>query len=56
MSGGPVRAAGIMRSVANDGLWYAMPVLSGRPIRLEPLAVEHAPGYLAAAARLGRPG
>lgn len=49
MSGGPVRAAGIMRSVANDDLWYAMPVLSGRLIRLEPLAVEHAPGYLAAA-------
>jgi hypothetical protein len=36
-----------MRSVAN--LWYAMPVLTGRRIRLEPLAVEHAPGYLAAA-------
>jgi RimJ/RimL family protein N-acetyltransferase len=26
-----------------------MPVLSGRLIRLEPLALEHAPGYLAAA-------
>jgi RimJ/RimL family protein N-acetyltransferase len=30
-------------------LWYALPVLSGRLIRLEPLALEHAPGYLAAA-------
>ncbi|MEP7021773.1 MAG: GNAT family protein [Pseudonocardiales bacterium] len=28
--------------------WYALPVLSGRLIRLEPLAFEHAPGYLAA--------
>lgn len=30
-------------------LWYALPVLTGRLIRLEPLALEHAPGYLAAA-------
>ncbi len=29
--------------------WYALPVLTGRLIRLEPLALEHAPGYLAAA-------
>jgi RimJ/RimL family protein N-acetyltransferase len=29
--------------------WYAMPVLTGRLIRLEPLAYEHAAGYLAAA-------
>ncbi|MCU1655874.1 MAG: GCN5-like N-acetyltransferase [Pseudonocardiales bacterium] len=29
--------------------WYAMPVLSGRLVRLEPLAVEHADGYFAAA-------
>ena len=29
--------------------WYAMPVLAGRLIRLEPIAMEHAPGYLAAA-------
>ncbi|MGH8890827.1 MAG: GNAT family N-acetyltransferase [Acidothermaceae bacterium] len=29
--------------------WYALPVLRGQLIRLEPLAVEHAPGYLAAA-------
>ena len=28
--------------------WYALPVLQGRLIRLEPLAVEHADGYLAA--------
>ena len=30
------------------GLWYAMPILAGRRVRLEPLAVEHAPAYLAA--------
>jgi RimJ/RimL family protein N-acetyltransferase len=29
--------------------WYALPVLGGRRVRLEPLAVEHAAGYLAAA-------
>lgn len=29
--------------------WYALPVLTGALIRLEPLAIEHAPGYLAAA-------
>jgi len=29
-------------------LWYAQPVLSGQKIRLEPMAVEHAEGYLAA--------
>ncbi|HZC69062.1 MAG TPA: GNAT family protein [Jatrophihabitans sp.] len=28
--------------------WYALPILTGRLIRLEPLAVEHAAGYLAA--------
>jgi len=30
-------------------LWYALPVLAGRLIRLEPITFEHAPGYLAAA-------
>jgi RimJ/RimL family protein N-acetyltransferase len=35
--------------VTDHGLWYAMPVLTGRLIRLEPLALEHAAGYLAAA-------
>lgn len=30
-------------------LWFALPVLSGHLIRLEPLALEHAAGYLAAA-------
>ncbi|MGA9856743.1 MAG: GNAT family protein [Solirubrobacteraceae bacterium] len=29
--------------------WYVQPVLSGRLVRLEPLAADHAPGYLAAA-------
>ena len=38
-----------MRGVSNHDLWFAMPVLPGRLIRLEPLAAEHAPGYLAAA-------
>jgi RimJ/RimL family protein N-acetyltransferase len=33
----------------NTDEWYAMPVLSGRLIRLEPMTLEHAPGYLAAA-------
>ncbi|WP_213003104.1 GNAT family N-acetyltransferase [Winogradskya consettensis] len=32
----------------DDGLWYAMPVLQGERIRLEPLAIEHAEAYLAA--------
>lgn len=31
-----------------DDDWYTLPVLSGRLIRLEPLAVEHAGGYLEA--------
>jgi RimJ/RimL family protein N-acetyltransferase len=30
-------------------LWYALPVLTGRLVRLEPLALEHAAGYLDAA-------
>jgi N-acetyltransferase len=29
--------------------WFTMPVLSGCLVRLEPLTLEHAPGYLAAA-------
>jgi RimJ/RimL family protein N-acetyltransferase len=36
--------------VSRPEAWYALPVLSGRLVRLEPLAIEHAPGYLAAAA------
>jgi RimJ/RimL family protein N-acetyltransferase len=36
----------------NPDAWYALPVLAGRLIRLEPLALDHAPGYLAA---LGAP-
>jgi RimJ/RimL family protein N-acetyltransferase len=49
---GPVRPlAGTIGGV-NPDAWYAMPVLTGRMIRLEPLALEHAPGYLAA---LGAP-
>jgi RimJ/RimL family protein N-acetyltransferase len=35
--------------VTDDARWYAMPALSGRIIRLEPLTLEHAPGFLAAA-------
>jgi RimJ/RimL family protein N-acetyltransferase len=30
--------------------WYSLPVLTGRLVRLEPLGLEHAAGYLAAAA------
>src|SRR5450755_1614678 len=48
MRGGVRAGAGIMPGVSND-LWWAMPVLAGRLIRLEPLALEHAPGYLTAA-------
>ena len=32
-------------------LWYALPVLTGTKVRLEPLALEHAAGYLADALR-----
>jgi RimJ/RimL family protein N-acetyltransferase len=35
--------------VSDSGLWYALPVLAGTKVRLEPLTIEHAPGYLAAA-------
>jgi RimJ/RimL family protein N-acetyltransferase len=36
------------RPADDPAVWYAMPVLTGHKIRLEPLAVEHASGYLAA--------
>jgi RimJ/RimL family protein N-acetyltransferase len=35
--------------VADTDEWFAMPVLAGSLVRLEPLRIEHAPGYLAAA-------
>jgi RimJ/RimL family protein N-acetyltransferase len=35
--------------VTASDLWYALPKLCGRLVRLEPLALEHAAGYLAAA-------
>jgi RimJ/RimL family protein N-acetyltransferase len=38
-----------MDGVTSNELWYALPVLGGQLVRLEPLTVEHAPGYLAAA-------
>jgi RimJ/RimL family protein N-acetyltransferase len=38
-----------VRCVTDNGLWYAMPTLTGHGVRLEPLTLEHAPGYLAAA-------
>lgn len=38
-----------METVSGSELWYALPVLSGVRVRLEPLALEHAAGYLAAA-------
>lgn len=34
--------------IAAPDRWYTLPVLSGRFVRLEPLAIEHAAGYLAA--------
>lgn len=34
-------------------LWYALPVLAGTKIRLEPLALEHAESYLAASEQDG---
>jgi RimJ/RimL family protein N-acetyltransferase len=34
--------------VTSTDRWYALPVLTGRHIRLEPLTVEHATGYLKA--------
>ncbi len=33
----------------SDDAWYALPVLAGDLVRLEPLTVEHTAGYLAAA-------
>jgi N-acetyltransferase len=38
-------------AVSSSDRWYALPVLSGQLIRLVPMAVEHAAGYLAAAGR-----
>lgn len=35
--------------MTDAALWYAMPTLTGRMVRLEPLTIEHATGYLAAA-------
>jgi hypothetical protein len=35
--------------VTDEGLFYAMPELTGSRIGLEPLRYEHAAGYLAAA-------
>ncbi|GAB2463342.1 GNAT family N-acetyltransferase [Jatrophihabitans fulvus] len=35
-------------TAAVPDLWFALPVLAGSLVRLEPLAWEHAPGYLAA--------
>ncbi len=37
----------------NPALWYALPVLPGQLIRLEPLAIEHTSGYFAAASKDG---
>jgi RimJ/RimL family protein N-acetyltransferase len=33
----------------NADAWFTVPMLSGRLVHLEPLRLEHAPGYLAAA-------
>lgn len=37
-----------MNAVDSD-FWYALPVLTGKLIRLEPLTIEHSDGYFAAA-------
>lgn len=39
-----------MNGVMQPDLWYSLPVLTGNKVRLEPLALEHAAGYRAAAA------
>ncbi len=39
--------------MSDPGLWYALPVLAGDRVRLEPLAVEHTAGYLAACGTAG---
>lgn len=36
------------RPADNIPQWYALPVLTGEKVRLEPLAIEHAAGYFAA--------
>jgi RimJ/RimL family protein N-acetyltransferase len=38
-----------INTVTSPDAWYALPVLTGSLIRLEPLAIEHTAGYLAAA-------
>lgn len=38
-----------MPDAPSDAAWFAMPVLANSRIRLQPLAIEDAPGYLAAA-------
>jgi N-acetyltransferase len=35
--------------VASPDAWYSLPVLTGRFVRLEPMVIEHAAGYLSAA-------
>ncbi|MEO6887019.1 MAG: GNAT family protein [Jatrophihabitantaceae bacterium] len=34
--------------MSSSDIWYALPVLTGPLVRLEPLTIEHADGYLAA--------
>ncbi|WP_375475378.1 GNAT family N-acetyltransferase [uncultured Jatrophihabitans sp.] len=48
-----VAAAGKIASVVSPDEWFALPVLTGRLIRLEPLSLEHVTGYLAAAGQDG---
>lgn len=45
----PDTARSAARPAARPDAWYALPVLAGELIRLEPLTAEHAAGYLAAA-------
>ena len=51
---GPRGSTGAVGTIGRvTDLWYALPVLAGAKIRLEPLALEHAEGYLAASEQDG---
>jgi N-acetyltransferase len=50
MSGPDIEAVRAVTIRLMSDAWYALPVLTGQKIRLEPMAVEHAAGYLDALA------
>lgn len=45
----PNGAAHAWSPASPSDLWYELPVLTGELVRLAPLTIEHAPGYLTAA-------